>query len=388
MVSSTEPTTSATSGDEIDGSGRSSAAHSTSGRRRKGAAGAETRTHWRAGELGVAGEPPERALGTSSEVPGLTSAHTRMATALKRLEVAIPELWPSGAKHGTLTRFFRVGRSHTLKSGYRSENLVNVAPLYRSRPPRAVIMSLTALLSLGGFCTDRDPSCGVWATEGECETNPYRMLRTCPHACGQCELVAYDTSSECPAWAISGECDSNVDFMLKNCPTSCGVCAPACEDRLPECPGYAHLGECMKNPAFMLRNCPVVCEACVQACKNQRADCAAWAREGECESNAGFMYRTCPESCGVCDPTSCSDVHENATACRQWSGEGQCATNPAFMLSNCSHACGHVKKKRRHRLRPAGSPEASFSARACLRLPQASRPASAHLPLGPRADQP
>lgn len=90
MVSSTEPTTSATSGDEIDGSGRSSAAHSTSGRRRKGAAGAETRTHWRAGELGVAGEPPERALGTSSEVPGLTSAHTRMATALKRLEVAIP----------------------------------------------------------------------------------------------------------------------------------------------------------------------------------------------------------------------------------------------------------------------------------------------------------
>ena len=70
----------------------------------------------------------------------------------------------------------------------------------------------------------------------------------------------------------------------------------------------------MKNPSFMLRNCPVACEACVQACKNQRADCAAWAREGECESNAGFMYRTCPESCGVCDPTSCSDVHENATA--------------------------------------------------------------------------
>ena len=211
------------------------------------------------------------------------------------------------------------------------------------------LMSFTALLSLGGFCTDRDPSCGAWATEGECETNPYRMLRTCPHACGQCELVAYDTSSECPAWALSGECDSNVDFMLKNCPTSCGVCAPACQDRLSECAGYAHLGECVKNPTFMLRNCPVACEACVQACawhvhgtcmacaracaraavlcsppvhvrpcvqacKNQRADCAAWAREGECQRNAAFMYRTCPESCGVCDPHSCSDVHENATA--------------------------------------------------------------------------
>ena len=58
-------------------------------------------------------------------------------------------------------------------------------------------------------------------------------------------------------------------------------------------------------------------------------------------------------------------------ACRQWSGEGQCATNPAFMLSNCSHACGHVETRGLRR-RPAGSPEASFSVRARLRLPQAS----------------
>ena len=33
---------------------------------------------------------------------------------------------------------------------------------------------------------------------------------------------------------------------------------------------------------------------------------------------------------------------------------------------------------------PAGSPEASLSARACLRLPQAPWPASANQPLGPR----
>ena len=49
------------------------------------------------------------------------------------------------------------------------------------------------------------------------------------------------------------------------------------------------------------------------------------------------------ESCGVCEPASCSDVHENATACRQWSGEGHCTSNPTFMLANCSHSCGLCK---------------------------------------------
>ena len=45
----------------------------------------------------------------------------------------------------------------------------------------------------------------------------------------------------------------------------------------------------------------------------------------------------------MCEPASCSDVHENATACRQWSGEGHCTSNPAFMLANCSHSCGLCK---------------------------------------------
>ena len=137
--------------------------------------------------------------------------------------------------------------------------------------------ALSALLTLGGYCTDRDPSCGAWAEEGECDKNPYRMIRTCPHACGQCELIAYDTRDECPTWAAKGECDSNVDFMLKNCPTSCGVCAPACEDRLQECAGFAHLGECLKNPGFMLRNCPVACGACVQVgTRESLAATSAW----------------------------------------------------------------------------------------------------------------
>jgi len=46
-------------------------------------------------------------------------------------------------------------------------------------------------------CNDTDPSCGSWAQQGECDTNPDAMLRLCPTSCGLCTPECKDLKEEC-----------------------------------------------------------------------------------------------------------------------------------------------------------------------------------------------
>eukprot|EP00058_Branchiostoma_floridae_P010495 XP_002595983.1 hypothetical protein BRAFLDRAFT_128083 [Branchiostoma floridae] len=77
-------------------------------------------------------------------------------------------------------------------------------------------------------CVDEDQNCAGWAAEGQCQTNRYRMYRTCRATCGICDgsVVCEDMSPFCPLWASYGRCGSGSDgdWMLNTCPLSCGLC--------------------------------------------------------------------------------------------------------------------------------------------------------------------
>ena len=134
---------------------------------------------------------------------------------------------------------------------------------------------------LGGICTDREKSCGVWAADGECEKNTAFMAFTCPLACNVCTFDCANKHEHCDAWA-RGEngtlaiysngsaCVNNADYMMSNCATSCGLCHHECVDSKKECAGFAALGECDANPLYMNVHCPVSCGTCKSACKDAK----------------------------------------------------------------------------------------------------------------------
>jgi len=70
-----------------------------------------------------------------------------------------------------------------------------------------------------------------------------------------------DNNSKCPGWAASGECDKNPWYMLKNCIKSCKVCG--CRDFRPRCVEWANRGECDgKNSNYMKFFCKKSCKIC------------------------------------------------------------------------------------------------------------------------------
>ena len=74
--------------------------------------------------------------------------------------------------------------------------------------------------------------------------------------------------------------------------------------------------------------------------RDKKFNCHSWGKAGECKSNAVFMKKHCPESCKKHDDGSGDEL------CRKQAGRHAAFGRP-------------------------GSPEAAFSARACLRLPRA-----------------
>lgn len=105
-------------------------------------------------------------------------------------------------------------------------------------PAIVPMLLLLPLIALGGICNDKLPSCGAWAKDEHCVTNPDYMRKMCPLACGICNHTCADRHTACPEWMMLGECDKNHDFMLRECPISCGLCTPECIDHMPECPGW------------------------------------------------------------------------------------------------------------------------------------------------------
>ena len=74
-------------------------------------------------------------------------------------------------------------------------------------------------------CRDKNDSCRLWASEGECSSNPGFMHGACRESCFQCEsLACRNDDSSCEAWAMAGECAANEAFMVSACAHACRIC--------------------------------------------------------------------------------------------------------------------------------------------------------------------
>ena len=74
----------------------------------------------------------------------------------------------------------------------------------------AQLAALVATAAAVGYCNDQNPSCHLWAKDGECSGKNAESLATmCAHSCGTCDLICKDTETACGDWAKKGECEKS-----------------------------------------------------------------------------------------------------------------------------------------------------------------------------------
>lgn len=100
----------------------------------------------------------------------------------------------------------------------------------------ANIHKLLKMLGVKEKCKDLNPSCGDWASSGQCDFNPAFMLISCRKACQACQedagadgadgvpCVNASPDNDCEYWSTMGECTKNAAFMKTACARSCGEC--------------------------------------------------------------------------------------------------------------------------------------------------------------------
>ena len=76
-----------------------------------------------------------------------------------------------------------------------------------------------------------NPSCPIWATQGECQANPNYMFANCARSCGSCK----------PIVKIISEDDTDKDNAI-------AIAKSACVDIDERCPKWSEAGECSHNP--------------------------------------------------------------------------------------------------------------------------------------------
>ena len=81
-------------------------------------------------------------------------------------------------------------------------------------------------------CVDMNPSCPIWATQGECQANPNYMFANCARSCGSCEPLVK---------IISNDDDTDKDNAI-------AIAKSACVDIDERCPKWSEVGECSHNP--------------------------------------------------------------------------------------------------------------------------------------------
>jgi hypothetical protein len=172
-------------------------------------------------------------------------------------------------------------------------------------------------------CQDLNESCEIWASTGECTSNPAYMHLKCPKSCSICDCVDSD-QEKCPQWAARNKCLGDVEgYMYLHCPYSCKACgyhqgdpvalAKLKDDRrrLAKVGGDARLLETPLGYEQVLSSGmeeeirKIIDETTMymkekvmvddlyknvrKMCLNRDSSCAYWKHQGECEANKAFM---------------------------------------------------------------------------------------------------
>jgi prolyl 4-hydroxylase len=210
---------------------------------------------------------------------------------------------------------------------------------------------------------------------------------------------------ECPLWASKGECVSNPGYMLAHCADACGavaggaVSADAPRDLEPECAGYAQAGECARNPAFMLSRCKLSCDAWERAhgvTLDTDGQCVDDSLVGRCVEEPGAMAIRCNASCeiaqrcraqrivslGVCDKALRCEVLDLDQDCAARAACGECASQPVTMAQRCLPTCSRADMDSVMRTH---LPEAAVIVSPLIDVPRAASAAASRCGLSPYA---
>ena len=146
-----------------------------------------------------------------------------------------------------------------------------------------------------------------------------------------------DLEGNCFYWSTDGECDSNPEWMSRSCHRSCAI-----------------LRNCGRAPESA--ECAAPFECPLERDRDDEANCAERARKGECRS--GSIWRgdsallSCPYTCAVLDPPSASHAvtrpmvkhakHMDARACR-----ATCHRAATMTASACGGRCSRRRARTR-----------------------------------------
>lgn len=197
-------------------------------------------------------------------------------------------------------------------------------------------------------------NCTRWAQAGECDANPYWMLRHCPESCSDCiarpslhgdRCLNYQYN--CTKWSFYGKRFSNPVHMREQCKASVANWCKGpdqgpgveCQDLNPRSGCIAEL--CQEMPEEMMVNCRRTCGWCPQdvtGCEDKHELCWQWEEQGECFANPYYMLRICPRSCRKHYDCKCGCVDKD-DQCPEWARDDMCYRNPRWMLPNCARSC-------------------------------------------------
>ena len=197
----------------------------------------------------------------------------RLTLLLLASAASLPILGGPSDKHSSCAHWADIGECES-NPGFMKSNCA--ASCSASGTDEGGVEECRALVAAGACAHDSE----VALTR--CRASCYRVLKG---------NLTEDLEGNCFYWSTDGECDSNPEWMSRSCHRSCAI-----------------LRNCGRAPESA--ECAAPFECPLERDRDDEANCAERARKGECRS--GSIWRgdsallSCPYTCAVLDPPSAS----------------------------------------------------------------------------------
>lgn len=188
-----------------------------------------------------------------------------------------------------------------LKSLFAITRYIETKKMNRSASFAAAFLVLLQIFAVANADVGQNPSnesVGIECLATSADLDSFHCVRS-----GSPRVACIDEDERCELWASKGECKSNPQYMLMSCRKSCSSCIPLHPGEEPQV-AYEHTRSQVLNHLYVTQE--YIHEEAkknvdrLQYCVNNYSDCTHWWAIGECKKNPQFMKQECRAACQTC----------------------------------------------------------------------------------------